>query len=84
MLDWAEVRSIACLEWVCKGVLHGSPWENRLTFKLWNPGHNTDFQKGYICALLRRLVYGVFDLSPHRVFLLIAKRLKRLIDLLVA
>ncbi len=33
MLDWAEVRSIACLERVCKGVLHGSPWENCWTFK---------------------------------------------------
>ncbi len=28
-LDWVDGRSIACLEWVCQGVLHGSPWENR-------------------------------------------------------
>ncbi len=34
-------RSIAWLEWVRKGVLHGSPWENCLTFKLWHPGHNS-------------------------------------------
>ncbi len=41
--DWIDGRSIACLDWVCKGVLHWSPWENRLTFKLWHPGHNSRF-----------------------------------------
>ncbi len=29
-LDWVEERSIAWLEWVRKGILHVSPWENRL------------------------------------------------------
>ncbi len=38
--DWVDGRGMACLEWVRKGDLHGSPWENRLTFKLWHPGHN--------------------------------------------
>ncbi len=35
--DWVDGRSIAWLEWVRKGVLHGSPWENHLTFELWHP-----------------------------------------------
>jgi hypothetical protein len=30
--DWVDGRSIAWLEWVTKGVLHRSPWENRLNF----------------------------------------------------
>ncbi len=28
-LDWVDGGSIACLEWVRKGVLHRSPWESR-------------------------------------------------------
>ncbi len=31
--DWVDGRNIAWLEWVHKGVLNGSPWENRLNFK---------------------------------------------------
>ncbi len=44
-LDWVDGRSIACLESVCKGVLHGSPWENRLTFKLWHLGYSTQINE---------------------------------------
>jgi hypothetical protein len=68
-LGWVDGRSIACLEWVRKGVLHGSPWENRqlsscgirvttLTFLL---GVWTIFYKGCIPLVLKPtlLYFGI-------------------------
>ncbi len=39
LLAWSEFA---------KGFLHGSPMENRLTFKLWLPGHNKCVLKRYL------------------------------------
>ncbi len=39
LLVWSEFA---------KGFLYGSPWENRLTFNLWHPGHNSCLLKSLL------------------------------------
>ncbi len=38
--DWVVLEGKAWLVKVCRGVLHGRPWENRQKSRLWHLGHN--------------------------------------------
>jgi hypothetical protein len=54
-LAWVKEALLVWSEFA-KGVLHGSTWENRLTFKLWHPGHNIDHTIG-VRTSFNRYVY---------------------------